>query len=1055
MSLETGLFAATVATFVVSSLPMLSPDTGGQTVVLLTQVLATISNPNDTVIFANAGSMPVLPAFEVSESARAINILWLVSLVLALIGALFATLVQQWARTYIDHVRRHPSPRQRGIIYATLILGIKRFRMKDTVAAIVTLVHVSVFLFFAGMIVLMFTTDTVIAVLLGALIGLSLMVYLVLSSMPIFWHDSPYHTPLSPLLLTIIRIGYRIAWVTLDTVHIFIGRENIRNVITSTTQVHAARDEFLSLESSDWMSIQMLFGLHAFAFTRALESANALQNVLSFWDNLSSFLSSSKTDPDLARSIRLFTVCELRLFDRINSMLDSQDRSYQLGYMIEVICSMAHNVIVLRERNMAELEFYMQFLIQALESWKTAPNIYADSGTTVAFDMYSAELRVDILDSASNLMKDSRELRLSKTIIDGIVYLHGDVFLAYPEVEIREGDFFLTPDTSTSRGRGTNLVIDILLVHNFLAVYRKILSWANAHGVTQILTILRAVQSSWLPLMRRIHKHALTSAGVSHALTFFADISRPSLQGQTIIGKLLMDLEILDYRHLQVDDEGTFAYPPIASKQTVYGPFFAEFPELARLLYSICTMLRERRDVTGTPFTQEIPRFRVPTNTVESGQGTLSLSPAYTNRSPYYPTPFNFPHISNKRRADTAGTPTDAARYDNIGTEVPITSPPVFSRVAGVYVPTPASSHEDSVGSLSVVAEEASLDGAVDASYHTGAAPNIQRGREVSFAGPRSPSEDLAAGQTSSSSPGGESSSHASMTEPTSPVTGNDGAAHVDYARRVLDQADGMHDHVTDINDAGAEEEGPPAFASTLSLESPESYRGSTGSVSIAVVEPSASEESNQTSEIDSTSSLEILSRPPSRDGSFTEHGRSPQTVHHRQLPDHVREAVTVRTMLTSPEPRSSATLLITEGTPTLSRDNAVEHDSPSGRSPDHAESIAGGTKVLGFGPSSPARSQEGSSGTYTKAASEAIISEEHTGSEVQEGSTHGAMFENLLDRVEIMEDGTGGKVVSLGAVGEEQQEGASNREQSDPAVDAHVSESRSEQLDPSTSAGY
>ncbi|KZV72652.1 hypothetical protein PENSPDRAFT_575790, partial [Peniophora sp. CONT] len=93
----TGLFAATVAAFVIESYKLLQPDSGDQTVLILSQLLAATTN-------ASSPSIPsLLPddTFRAPITAVIANALWFCSLVVALACALLATLIQQWSRDYV------------------------------------------------------------------------------------------------------------------------------------------------------------------------------------------------------------------------------------------------------------------------------------------------------------------------------------------------------------------------------------------------------------------------------------------------------------------------------------------------------------------------------------------------------------------------------------------------------------------------------------------------------------------------------------------------------------------------------------------------------------------------------------------------------------------------------------------------------------------------------------------------------------------------------------------------------------------------------------------
>ncbi|KZV65214.1 hypothetical protein PENSPDRAFT_548567, partial [Peniophora sp. CONT] len=94
----TGLFAATVAAFVIESYKALSPDSGGQTVELLTQLLVSAADTSNST--ASAALSTLSEPFHAPLTAVLTNALWFCSLVVALACALLATLVQQWSRDY-------------------------------------------------------------------------------------------------------------------------------------------------------------------------------------------------------------------------------------------------------------------------------------------------------------------------------------------------------------------------------------------------------------------------------------------------------------------------------------------------------------------------------------------------------------------------------------------------------------------------------------------------------------------------------------------------------------------------------------------------------------------------------------------------------------------------------------------------------------------------------------------------------------------------------------------------------------------------------------------
>ena len=146
---KTGLFSATVATFIVESLQNLSPDSSKTTNALLTQIsqqLFNISNGTPLTSVVAQSGQPFTP----TASAIRVNVLWFLSLILSLTCTLSATLIQQWARRYQELTQRHGATHRRGRMRAYIHDGITRFEMVRVVATMPTLLHISVFFFFAG-----------------------------------------------------------------------------------------------------------------------------------------------------------------------------------------------------------------------------------------------------------------------------------------------------------------------------------------------------------------------------------------------------------------------------------------------------------------------------------------------------------------------------------------------------------------------------------------------------------------------------------------------------------------------------------------------------------------------------------------------------------------------------------------------------------------------------------------------------------------------------------------------------------------------------------------
>ena len=149
-------------------------------------------NPN------GSSSLPTSPPpFTPPNYAVWVNALWFLSLVISITCALLATLLQQWARRYLKVTQPRYSPHKRARIRAFFAEGVDKFLLPWAVEALPTMLHLSLFLFFAGLAVFLWNVNLTIFKLVLSWIGLCTALYGCITFIPVFRHDSPYHTPLS------------------------------------------------------------------------------------------------------------------------------------------------------------------------------------------------------------------------------------------------------------------------------------------------------------------------------------------------------------------------------------------------------------------------------------------------------------------------------------------------------------------------------------------------------------------------------------------------------------------------------------------------------------------------------------------------------------------------------------------------------------------------------------------------------------------------------------------------------------------------------------------
>ncbi|KAH9959478.1 hypothetical protein BC827DRAFT_1110749, partial [Russula dissimulans] len=148
MLIFTGLFSAVVSAFIIETYKTLLPDTGSATVALLTQLVAQSQLNGSTSVTTSDIPSTVTQPFTPSWTAIRINILMFLSLFLSLTCALMSTMIQQWAREYLQYSQLSAPPQKRGRVRAYLFEGLTKFQMRRMVESIPVLLHISVFLFF-------------------------------------------------------------------------------------------------------------------------------------------------------------------------------------------------------------------------------------------------------------------------------------------------------------------------------------------------------------------------------------------------------------------------------------------------------------------------------------------------------------------------------------------------------------------------------------------------------------------------------------------------------------------------------------------------------------------------------------------------------------------------------------------------------------------------------------------------------------------------------------------------------------------------------------------
>ncbi|KAI0297337.1 hypothetical protein BC826DRAFT_907670, partial [Russula brevipes] len=158
---QTGLFSAVVSAFIIETYKTLLPPSGSAS-----GTQATFTPPGIAI---------------------RVNILMVLSLFLSLTCALMSTLIQQWARVYLQCLGIGVQPHKRGRVRAYFFDGLNKFQMRRMAEFIPVLLHISVFLFFFAFSEFLRNVHNTVGLVARYCTIVLLSAYLILSILPIIF----------------------------------------------------------------------------------------------------------------------------------------------------------------------------------------------------------------------------------------------------------------------------------------------------------------------------------------------------------------------------------------------------------------------------------------------------------------------------------------------------------------------------------------------------------------------------------------------------------------------------------------------------------------------------------------------------------------------------------------------------------------------------------------------------------------------------------------------------------------------------------------------------
>ncbi|KAF9029723.1 hypothetical protein BDZ89DRAFT_1065206 [Hymenopellis radicata] len=211
-----GLFSAVVTSFLVQVSQSLQADYTAMSAILLYDLVAiqlSIAEGPSSQVNITAPSVNPMQTFRPDSITVWVNGLWVVSLTASLVVALSAVLIKQWLHHYTSIPSGTPGACSHLRQYR--FIGLQKWRVSVVIGLLPIVMHTSLALFLAGLVLFFIPLRTSLACAVGIFTVALCLLYLVSSAMPIFFPQCPYQTPLTDFIhhtcLTIRKVSHVIS----------------------------------------------------------------------------------------------------------------------------------------------------------------------------------------------------------------------------------------------------------------------------------------------------------------------------------------------------------------------------------------------------------------------------------------------------------------------------------------------------------------------------------------------------------------------------------------------------------------------------------------------------------------------------------------------------------------------------------------------------------------------------------------------------------------------------------------------------------------------------
>ena len=142
--------------------------------------------------------------FAPSSSDIWLNSLWFISLTLSLLTAFLGVLAKQWLGQY--KAVTSGDARSRALVRQARYVGLHEWQVPELIGILPVILHLSLALFFAGLVILLRSILQNLAAFIAAVVGSVYVAYIVSNILPVIYPRCPYQTALTPKLFKLSKL---------------------------------------------------------------------------------------------------------------------------------------------------------------------------------------------------------------------------------------------------------------------------------------------------------------------------------------------------------------------------------------------------------------------------------------------------------------------------------------------------------------------------------------------------------------------------------------------------------------------------------------------------------------------------------------------------------------------------------------------------------------------------------------------------------------------------------------------------------------------------------